>query len=287
MSLAAPSSALPFFAGRDIDPADAPSGLPEFVLPVLPRSAVLLNLLLQDDAIDLGLASAVVGLDPGLTFAVLQLANPMQGDSGGPVWQLPQAIVTVGRGELQQLVNRVPRIGTLENPGGQKRSAQLVEHAALRAGVAYGLARELGRSNPRESFLGGLLLELPDLVSLNLPAGDACRARLLSVMCHCLPSTIVKAMMIGEDSDGCAPTAAIIFLASALLPASRLDLLPEAAALDLAALPFWQGWPELDLRQRCELVQSSAELARWTRASACRLDPWEFMARLERGRPWE
>jgi hypothetical protein len=283
MSLAAPSRAFAPLSGLDRTQAEAIVTLPEFVVPILPRSAMLLNLLLQDEPIDLELASAIVALDPGLAFAVLQLANPIEGDSGDSVWQFPEAIVTTGREELQRLVNRVPRVNGLERPGTRRCSPELVQNAAVRACVAYWLARALGRSNPRKGFLGGLLLDLPQMVSWNLPPGNGYRIRLLSVLCHCLPSSIVKAMMAdGEDVRDCGPTAAITFLANASLavggPASRMDL---------AALPAWQYWPELDARQRSALLESSAELASWARASVYRVDPWEFMSRMERRRPWE
>src|ERR1035441_7969629 len=51
------------------------SVLPLLCLPILTRSASLLNLLLQDGAVDLELTSSVVALDPGLAFTTLQLAN--------------------------------------------------------------------------------------------------------------------------------------------------------------------------------------------------------------------
>src|ERR1035438_3192530 len=55
------------------------------------RSASLLNLLLQDGAVDLELTSSVVALDPGLAFTTLQLANRERREEDELIWQFPLA----------------------------------------------------------------------------------------------------------------------------------------------------------------------------------------------------
>lgn len=289
MNFAAPTYEFADLAAiPEINAAEGRIALPEFLVPILSRSAVLLNLLLQDDAIDLELASAVVALDPGLTFAVLQLANPSPCESDGLICELPQALVTVGREQLQQLVNGARRVGDMAAPGGGKQSSQLAQSSVVRACVGYSLSRTLGRSNPQQCFLGGLLLDLPKMVSLSPTPVCASHARLLSVMGRCLPSSIVKVIMANDnDIRGCSPTAAIVFLANACAPSNKPDSSPGPSLMDLAALYYWQGWPEVGSKDRFVLLQSIAELAKWAQASVYRLDPWEFLSRLERRRPWE
>jgi len=287
MNLGAPSRTCEAFALVDIDPREEGSPAAQFLLPILPRSATLLNLLLQDDAIDLELASAVVALDPGLAFAVLQLANSTQGDCLDLTWQLPQAIVAAGRCRLQQLVNQAPTVDS-RTAGSRRRSLQLAQDAVVRACIAHELARGLGRSNPKKCFLGGLLFELPEMLRLNLPGRDGSGARFLPAMCHCLPSSIVRAIMMaaGGSTGGYSVTVATIHLANRLLTASGPAPAPEPGMQGTFGLPYWQCWPELDGRRRCSLLESSAELARWARTSVDRLNPWDFMAKLERRRPW-
>ena len=127
------------------------------MLPVLTRSVSLLRLLLRDSAIDLELASSVVGLDPGMSLGTLQLANARRHQGDDPIWQLPSAVVQAGRERLEHFILHAP---TIESPGNSARRAQLekvVEDAVVRACVAHGVTRELGQSNPRKAFLCALL----------------------------------------------------------------------------------------------------------------------------------
>ena len=289
MSRAAPSRTIPSGPTTLADGAAGPSvNWPEFVLPVLRRSAVLMNPLLQDSAIDVELASSVVGLDPGLAFGTLQLANPACGDPGTPIWQLPLAVVAAGREALQQLVDGAPRIEPPSSSHEYAQLTQLASNAVVRACVAHLMASNLGHCHPKKSFLGGLLFDLPELANLTLHYGDSCKVKLLSTMCRSLPAALVKATMgdPGDENSAADPVVATIFLADALLREKTLH--PLTPSLEkLAAAPQWSCWPDFDVEQRSSLLQCCSELAEWANTRALQLDPWEFMSRLECHGPWK
>ena len=79
-------------------------------LPILTRSALLTDLLLQDGTVDLELVSSVVALDPGLAFTTLQLGNRDRRDQEEIIWQFPLAVVASGQERLMQAVNQAPKI---------------------------------------------------------------------------------------------------------------------------------------------------------------------------------
>ncbi len=259
------------------------------LLPLLSRSVSLLTFLLQDGAVDLELAGAVIGLDPGLAFGTLQLANRDRAEGEDPIWQLPLAVVAAGREALQQLLQRAPRIECSGNASRQTRLGKLVANAAARAAVAHLLARELGSSIPRKSYLSGLLFELPGIVRLAAP--QASQAVLLSTMCHTLPAAMVRAAMVGMTEDEQEPPddplLAIVLLADAVLGAEAEPSSQTASLEELAASPLWHCWQATGAEQRAYLLGHGCEMARWAKAGLHDMDPWEFMARLERRNPWE
>jgi len=254
----------------------------EFVPAVLSRSVASLRLLLEDDAVDLELASCIVALDPGLTFAVLQLANGGSSPFATPVWQLPSALVAVGREALQTLLQCAPRV---ESPGmARRRLTTLARNAVVRASIAQLLARELGCCNPRKSFLSGLLLETPDLVGSSYPHTAIDRNRLLAVMLASLPAPVVNAAMARKHAmkNVPEPLAAITMLSEVLRCKACNDV-----ASDFVVAQYWCCWPEYTMIQRHALAERCAELALWAGENLYRLEPWDFLARLERRCPWE
>ena len=259
------------------------------LLPLLTSSVSLLTFLLQDGAVDLELASAVIGLDPGLAFGTLQLANRERAEGEDPIWQLPLAVVAAGREALQQLLQRAPRIECSGNAGKANRLCKLVANAAARASVAHLLAHELGSSIPRKSYLSGLLFELPAIVRLGAPAIS--QAVLLSSMCHTLPAAMVRAAMVGMADDGEEPPSdpllAIVLIADAVLGAEAEPSSQTASLEELAASPLWHCWQATGAQQRNFLLGHCCEMARWAKARLHDMDPWEFMSRLERRNPWE
>jgi hypothetical protein len=228
----------------------------EFVPALLSRSATLLRLLLQHDAIDLELASCVVAVDPGLTFAVLQLANAGNDPLAAPVWQLPSALVAAGREPLQTLLHCSPRV---ESAGVVKRRlTTLTCNAVVRAAIAQLLARELGCGNPKKAFLAGLLLEIPELVALSRPHRRTDRSRLLAAMVASLPGPVVNSVISGKypaRSPGDA-LHAVTILSEALRCRA-----PSGSVRDLLAATSWRCWPEYTTTHREALLEQCVELA--------------------------
>jgi hypothetical protein len=254
------------------------------MLPLQDRSAALLNLLLEDGAVDLELASAVVGLDPGLAFGTLQLANRDRGDWKALIWELPLAVVAAGRDGLQELLQRAPRFTRPPKTQDPLRSSDPAVNGVARASAARLLAKELGSCNPRKAFLSGLLFELPCLARTVSASSDISRLTLLSAMCHALPVGMVKAAMVGAnfmDEDASSdPLLAISLIAEALLQVPKDDF--SGATLEgLANRQLWWSCGEADIRQRRLLLHRSLEIAHWSASNLYRLDPWKFMARLE------
>ena len=247
---------------------------PEFVLPVLSRSVAPLSLLLEGNAIDLGLTSCVISIDPGLAFDVLQLANPALGEPADPVWQLPSALVAAGRESLQSLLECAPQVDTHACSAASSEYASRVRLSVRRACVSHFLAGELGRCNPKKAYLGGLLLDIPEIVPLTLPVHEGFRARLLSAMCCAMPAALVRAAMAqrNENAGISDPLVATIILAEACL---HRQVTPLTSG-------FWACWPEVRDEQRGSLLDACGELDRWTAQNMDVLDPWEFMTRLER-----
>jgi hypothetical protein len=250
----------------------------------------LLGLLFQDGTVDLELASSVVALDPGLAFGTLQLANRDRAGESNPVWQFPLAVVAAGRDLMLQLASRVPRMESSLSPG-RTELRQLYRDAVLRAGVAHLLTRELGNCDPRKSFLAGLLLKLPAMVKVASAGHSISPAALLSTMCSTLPSAVVTAAMAGlasaDQYDPLAPVGAIARIADALVTSLARGSSGSGTLEKLASGPLWRFWDEAHERQRCCLLSHGLELAKWASANLYKMDPWEFMARLERHKSWE
>jgi hypothetical protein len=259
------------------------------LLPVVTRSVSLLTLLLQDSAVDLELASSVVGVDPGLAFGTLYLANRERKEDCDPIWQLPQAIVAAGREALELLLQRCPRIESWKDPAARARAGKLAEDAVVRACIMHFLARELGSANPRKSYLCGLLFEVPALAQLSSP--PVSQTALLSMMCRTLPSGIVRAAVAkptGNKEDGTSdPLVATALAADAVLRAKAATAESADSIRQLTDRPFWLCWKQADALQRAALLNRCGDVAEWARASLRGADPWAFMARLERCRPWE
>ena len=265
--------------------------LPAYVLPLLTRSASLLTLLLQDGAVDLELTSSVVAMDPGLAFGVLQLANHDGAGESDPVWQFPMAVVSAGREAMLRLAGRAARV---ESDFHGRRAALLRElytNAVARAAVAQFLGRELGDRKPHKAYLAGLMAELPLVVKTTFATHAVSRAELLTAMCRALPAAAVTAAVAAVETgeDTIAPDAIV----SAVRIADSVVLLTaagdgDAAQLEtLASAALWRSWHECDLQQRLFLLTRGRTLAKWAAANVSRMDPWEFMARLERRSTWE
>jgi len=255
----------------------------EYLLPVLPRSAVLLELLLQERAIDLELASSVVALDAGLAFGVLQLANRDASTAGKPIWQLPLALVAAGREALRELIECAPRMDSPESGRREIRLRGLASDAVVRGSIAQMLARKLGGCNPKQCFLAGLLFELPKMAALAHAGDDFCRTKLSAAIKNSLPAACLavtgarqKARTLHE------PLAATTLIAQAVLHEKAV-----VNTAELAAGKSWDRWPALTVEERRALLDRCSDLAQWASANLHRLEPWDFLSRLERPEPWE
>ena len=270
-------------------------GLPLLCLPVLTRSASVLNLLLQDGMVDLELTSSVVALDPGLAFTTLQLANRERRDGDALIWQFPLAVVAGGQRSLLQAVNQAPTIESCSSTKIREKLRQLWVRSVVRSCLARVLSQQLGGVNPRQAFLAGLLFELPALVQLAFPSAPAPHLGLQTASSESLPPEIDAAITQARDLaqfDGNgqpqSPLAASVLLAELLVGHTMRESSPVHRTFrELASHSAWQCWEETTLYQRHVLLDRCCALARWATANAPGMNPWEFTARLERSKGWE
>lgn len=258
-----------------------PDVAPEFVLPISTRSATLLNLLLQEPAVDLELAASVVAVDPALAFDVLQLANREPGGDGPPLWELAPALVAAGREPLLRLLECTGRAGSADGPAGDPRFYSRLRRGAVRACVAQFLGRELGRCNPKKCWLGGLLFEIPKLIVLSGSRRTCHASRVAAAIGNSLPPTLFLTAKFDLMRSTDEPFFATILIAELLL---RQEIGGGIDRLDAAG---WGCWPDLATQGRSMLLARGSVLERWAAANFDRLQPWDFLARLERSEPWE
>jgi hypothetical protein len=272
-------------------------GLPLLCLPILTRSASLLCLLLQDGAVDLELTSSVVALDPGLGFTALQLANRGRRDEDKAIWQFPLAVVAGGQHRLLQAVNQAPKVESYSSIRTRTELRQLWVRAVVRACLARVLSQQAGGGNPRQAFLGGLLFELPTLVELAFPCSRAAQLELQAASRESLPPEIDAAIAQARrhtrahtytEEQAQSSLSASLLLAELLLECmAREPSQGSAKSRDLAASSVWHCWEETSQCQRHRLLDGCCALAKWAAANAPTMNPWEFIARLERSKGWE
>ena len=262
-------------------------GPPFLCLPILTRSASLLTLLLQERSVDLELTSAVVAMDPGLAFTILQVANREGHEQDEAIWQFPLALVACGHRHLLQVINQVPKIECYSSTKTWAQLGKLWVRAVVRASVAFALGKQLESGNPRQAFLAGLLFELPALVQLAFPSSGELEGELQAAIRASLPPQITTA--IGQAPDRPQTwQGAILLLAEALLRSTIRESSPSPGrCIALASNDAWQCWKETSMEQRRRLLEGCWRLARWASVNAAKMNPWEFTARLERSKGWE
>jgi HDOD domain len=268
--------------------------LPLLCPPILTRSASLLNLLLQDGTVDLELTSSVVALDPGLAFTTLQLANRERRDGDELIWQFPLAVVAGGQHRLLRAVNQAPKVESHSSTRVRAQLRQLWVRGVVRACLARLLSQRLGGANPRQAFLAGLLFELPALVRLAFSSAPAPHLGLQSAWRESLPLEIDAAIIQARDlayvEGNDRPQSSLvasILLAELLVGDAKRGASPNRKDTELTSHPVWQCWEETSMDRRHVLLNRCCALAQWAAANVPGMNPWEFVARLERSKGWE
>ncbi len=249
-------------------------------LPILSRSAALLTLLLQDGTVDLELTSSVIALDPGLAFGTLQAANLER--SNGEVWQLPLAVVAAGCESLLIILNGALKLESSYDYGTGAKLRQLYVRGVQRGCIAELLTSFLGHANPRQSYVAGLLFDLPDILSLAQTGSRDHPCYLKSATPDCLLASTLSA---NADLN---PVTASVLLANGLLEipgSATADSSPQLQSL--ASSSLWGAGDACSTRERCQFLAQGSRLGSWAALNALRLSPWEFMTRLRRHKSWE
>jgi len=251
-------------------------------LPILSRSAALLLLLLQDGTVDLELTSSVVGLDPGLAFDTLQIAN-QERNGDGEIWQLPLAVVAAGCDRLLTMVNCALKVESSYSVGVGARFRQLYLRCVQQACLAEFLACTLGNVNPKQAYVAGLLSGLLG------PAEGISPELSSSLNCILSAGLYVQAMnSMHSPAAGGSPVDACVLLAESILDFGGIEGPGlTAKAQHLLDSPLWDCWDSCGRQERCRIVAQGSRLGKWVGANAPRLSPWEFVTRLQRRRSWE
>ncbi len=157
--------------------------------------------------------------------------------------------------------------------------------APLRACVAQTLSLALGSCQPRRCFLSGLLLELPAMVRLSRTGHSDTSGKLLASMCRSLPAVVVRGALAKhvEEKNPSDPAVAVVLISDALLHLQNRTN-QDAWLQDIADQTWWQPWSHLASPQRMAVLSRARTVAVWAEENLYRMDPWNFMANLERQR---
>jgi len=163
--------------------------------------------------------------------------------------------------------------------------------------VAELLAKRLGNGDPRQSYLAGLLFELPEILGMaGFAHSTPLRAALQAAMRGCLPDEVCTAITTaakhqdrntGPDGANRGITATVL-LADSLLGAKQPETSQQECLMErLAPGPLWTGGDPISAGERHRLLGDCCEMAKWSACNLPRLAPWEFTARLQRRKSWE
>ena len=137
------------------------------------------------------------------------------------------------------------------------------------------------------SPLVGRRSELAALVRLTRLSRWTSYAALLPAICRVLPSPAVTAALSGvcnrEDTGAGDPVVASVLIADSVI--ALVDKGHGSQQCErLAGEAMWRCWSEVGSEERIFLLDQCCELAKWVSANLQVMDPWEFVARLERYR---
>lgn len=132
--------------------------------PICLDSAIMVRNTLRDPLADIGLITRAVGLDPLISSKLLRLANSVAYCANGkPIADIGIAIQRLGI-EVVRTISLAVAMDQMLNArrvaGFQRLSREVWEHSVHVAAIARVLARRLGRINPDEAMLTGLVHDL-------------------------------------------------------------------------------------------------------------------------------
>lgn len=132
--------------------------------PICLDSAIMVRNTLRDPLADIGLITRAVGLDPLISSKLLRLANSVAYCANGkPIADIGIAIQRLGI-EVVRTISLAVAMDQMLNArrvaGFQRLSREVWEHSVHVAAIARVLARRLGRINPDEAMLAGLVHDL-------------------------------------------------------------------------------------------------------------------------------
>lgn len=132
--------------------------------PICLDSAIMVRNTLRDPLADIGRITRAVGLDPLISSKLLRLANSVAYTANGkPIADIGIAIQRLGI-EVVRTISLAVAMDQMLNArrvaGFQRLSREVWEHSVHVAAIARVLARRLGRINPDEAMLAGLVHDL-------------------------------------------------------------------------------------------------------------------------------
>lgn len=127
-------------------------------------SAIFVRNTLRDPLADIGRITRAVGLDPLISSKLLRLANSAAYCANGkPIADIAIAVQRLGL-EVVRTISLTVAMDQMLNArrvaGFQRLSREVWEHSINVAAIARVLARRLGRINPDEAMLAGLVHDL-------------------------------------------------------------------------------------------------------------------------------
>jgi len=191
--------------------------------------------------------------------------------------------VAAGCDRLLAMVNCARKVESSYDCGTSAKFRQLYLRCVQRACIAEWLTGVLGKANPRQAYVVGLLSGLPGktspVCSTNTePSGDTTATS----------PFVWFSTMLSPASAVSSPVASSVLLADALLEFPGSDAAESSESVrKLAASPMWKAWEGHSMCERCRLLAQGSKLGKWVGANAPRLSPWDFMARLHRRKSWE